>query len=526
MNWKRIGRALVCLLVVCCLLLNMFPARAQATGVELIVGTAISFAAVYVVASVLIGLGVLPDPTEPGFFDDLVDSVCSFLADAGLVVNGMISIWAISNGNCKYAVDQSLIETIRDWLFAERVLVDAVDPDTVVPAVSFPFSSLPEWNTAVYPYFVIIGNPKLTLPTSYYLFCSEYPLISIGVSPAIYLVNEQRSGMLCCYYAGGTHEWQSWDSGRYTAAKFQNSEDSPNAYEYVAFSSHDIYDKAEALFYPASDYVFENIVVTTEDLTLAHVPSSDEVLAEGYISWAENSIALPNATSEDDKEALPVWPLGLGQTYDDTLSLDQDDVWSGASSYEDSTVDTLTGTLSDTMVGSFIDVLVDALTYPLIWAADRVIAGVEAIFVPKADFLTAKVEALRAEFSFADSIMSAGELVGSTLQSLDTSPPVIYIDLGASRGSYQLGGEVPFIDLRWYAEYKPTVDTLLSALLWIVFIWRLFIKRPGIISGMPGDFVMDGLHQIGLVDRLPARNAAYEVQRISNRQSVRKGPGQ
>jgi hypothetical protein len=30
MNWKRIGRALVCLLVVCCLILNMAPVRAQA----------------------------------------------------------------------------------------------------------------------------------------------------------------------------------------------------------------------------------------------------------------------------------------------------------------------------------------------------------------------------------------------------------------------------------------------------------------------------------------------------------------
>jgi len=89
-----------------------------------------------------------------------------------------------------------------------------------------------------------------------------------------------------------------------------------------------------------------------------------------------------------------------------------------------------------------------------------------------------------------------------------------------TRGSYNLGGTVPFIDMSWYAEYKPIGDALLSSLLWVVFIWRQFRQLPGLISGMPGEFnsrVLDVLHI-----SLPSRSMATEVQRQRIKETVRK----
>ena len=94
----------------------------------------------------------------------------------------------------------------------------------------------------------------------------------------------------------------------------------------------------------------------------------------------------------------------------------------------------------------------------------------------------------RAEFAFADAIISTGEYIGSSLSGLTTEPPVIYVNLGDTRGSYNLGGKVAFLDLRWYAEYKPVGDAILSAFLWLCFAWRMYVKAPGIIRGIPGDF--------------------------------------
>lgn len=141
------------------------------------------------------------------------------------------------------------------------------------------------------------------------------------------------------------------------------------------------------------------------------------------------------------------------------------------------------------------------------------------------DYLSSKVNALLNEFSFARSIVETAKAVKNGLAGVTTEPPVIYIHLEDNRGSYDIGGTVPFLDLRWYAEYKPTVDALISAFLWICFAWKMLLKLPGIISGVPGDFVMDSVHHIGMSEHMPVRKAEYEVQRISNREYIRRGPG-
>ena len=168
--------------------------------------------------------------------------------------------------------------------------------------------------------------------------------------------------------------------------------------------------------------------------------------------------------------------------------------------------------LPQTLAGLFTSVIVEPL-----------LAGLSYMFVPSADYLSAKVDAIRAEFGFADGVIAGAEMIRDMFSGLDPEPPVIWIDLNASRGSYDIGDKVKFLDMTLYAEYKPTVDKLLSALIWIVFIWQTFKRLPGIISGVPGDFVMDGIHVLGLEDRLPSRNAAYEIQRRDLRDQIRRG---
>lgn len=67
---------------------------------------------------------------------------------------------------------------------------------------------------------------------------------------------------------------------------------------------------------------------------------------------------------------------------------------------------------------------------------------------------------------------------------LGSRPPIIYIDL--SNKSWAMGGRIAFIDLTWYAEYKTTMDYILSAFLWLLFLWRVFLNLPSILEGLPG----------------------------------------
>ena len=116
---------------------------------------------------------------------------------------------------------------------------------------------------------------------------------------------------------------------------------------------------------------------------------------------------------------------------------------------------------------------------------DALLAALAAAFVPAAGYWDAKIVACRAAFPLFDSIISTGKGLGGFFSGLGTRPPVIYIDLGSST-SWAIGGRTIFLDLTWYSKYKPTMDNVISAFLWLLFAWRLFLKVPGLLRGEGG----------------------------------------
>ena len=154
-------------------------------------------------------------------------------------------------------------------------------------------------------------------------------------------------------------------------------------------------------------------------------------------------------------------------------------------------VGVISGTLTDTkeevvtIAGFLADVAADVKAIPQT-IADAITEVLAAVFVPAEGYIDAKVETLTSKYAFADSIATTGIDLRDFLYSMGSQPPIIYIDLGATRGSYDIGDKEPFVDLTWYAEYKQTVDTILSAFLWLWFAWRMLLALPGIIQGTSG----------------------------------------
>lgn len=116
---------------------------------------------------------------------------------------------------------------------------------------------------------------------------------------------------------------------------------------------------------------------------------------------------------------------------------------------------------------------------------DAILAALAAAFVPAAGYWDAKIAACMAAFPLFNSIVSTGRGLGGFFSGLGARPPVIYIDLGNS-ASWSIGGRQVFLDLTWYAQYKPTVDTILAGFLWGLFLWRLFLRLPGLLRGEGG----------------------------------------
>ena len=115
-------RCLVCLILVCCILVNVSPIRSEAFAgaVTAVVGTT---AAAVVVASAFQALGVMPDSNQTSVFEGYVNDCVSALTASGTFVNGLVSVLQLSDGVIvKNHVNQGIIQSILDWLFAEKVV--------------------------------------------------------------------------------------------------------------------------------------------------------------------------------------------------------------------------------------------------------------------------------------------------------------------------------------------------------------------------------------------------------------------
>lgn len=134
---------------------------------------------------------------------------------------------------------------------------------------------------------------------------------------------------------------------------------------------------------------------------------------------------------------------------------------------------------------SWLESLLNGLWELLQRLADLILNGIKSIFVPSEDYLTAKVNALRENFGFIDSVINTGEYIRDSISG-SSGPPEIYVDLTAADGDTNWGEKVLLTDFSWYAPYKSNVDTVLSAALWAFFGWRVFMRLPGIISGESG----------------------------------------
>lgn len=115
-----------------------------------------------------------------------------------------------------------------------------------------------------------------------------------------------------------------------------------------------------------------------------------------------------------------------------------------------------------------------------------ILDGIKAVFVPSEDYLTNKVNKLRARFSFADSIIGTAEEIFGVFEDYVSTPPKIEINLGdaESKFGYKYGGVALALDMSWYARYKGTVDAVVSAFMLGGFAWRIYHNLPSIISGM------------------------------------------
>ena len=588
MNWKKIGRVLVCVALVLCILVNASPVRAYASMVVAPEVVAVSIHPV--VASIMQAIGISPSLTSQGWAQQraLLDSCVSYLQSLGLCDEVTINVFGLEiKGYSVFGVASSVVDAVRSWLFSSGTLsyvsqsgsgiavsvAGSSSSDALNKSLTSLFDSSPSnllslfSSIGVYENVFVYSLDQKNLFGFYFdssgILCSAAFVNPLGIANSslfglhvfhdleidynfgIQQVTAHSDSIISHYYYPypifyNSSYLQSYSSFAMMDALcfdwskvpiYDDGQASGHSIDFAMFkkestntvlgttSSHyDLRNFWEGKYY-IREFTWNTVefgsYVVSPGFEIGVVAPEDEDLSVAYPEWYNNSISVIDPNTD---EKLTVLPIPQVNTLQGVSGMTQTDIWNGTQAGTNTGTGSQvgTGSLAGTDTETFISSLADAIIAP-------VVNAIREIFVPSEDFLTAKVEALTQKFGFASAIVMTVRALQDGLIGVTTEPPVIYLDLGASRGSYDLGGEVPFLDLRWYAEYKPTVDTLISAFLWICFIWRMLLKLPGIISGMPGDFVAGFAQDMGLSNHLPSRSADLERQRVEIRQSIWKG---
>lgn len=152
------------------------------------------------------------------------------------------------------------------------------------------------------------------------------------------------------------------------------------------------------------------------------------------------------------------------------------------------------GSGSGTGTGStnvYVDMTETNSTLSNIWQTitgipSAIIDGIQSIFVPEDGYFDTKVAQVKAKFSWYEDIVVSWTEFKTALNgiSADTPPSItLSLDNRTFFGQPIGSGSGTALVLDWMYTYRNTIRNLLSAFMWIFFIWRLYCHIPNIIFG-------------------------------------------
>ena len=533
-------KRLLCVLLTLVIIVNipgMVP-KAEAVTPGVVAGT-VAIGATAVVAAMLSGLGVKPG-SDASAWDNLVSQVENHLTGLGYIVDGAIKVASFKPTDdpekLKAAIAQDIVGLTAQWLSDEDIVqrnpsIAVVENSFTYGGITFnitssaPVSAFPfqvKANTSYRPYWLHIAfysTDEIAVDRStvslrgirnglYIYVCGE----TLGRSDSSYglpILNQGND-----YYATSIAAFLGSAGGVVTKSDLDvssvpaNFTDIPAAYP--SWVSSGVAD-AGVTYLPISVTLPGSVPIPTTpptEATEATEPSETaptivtpdilEGMFGGLKGWLESILAAILAAIQAIPEKIDAFQESLTTWWSNTIADIKSwidikiqsiaDWWTTFWADTIATVKALGLTITEFFTVTFpawiTDVKAWALALPKT-ITDAIAVALAAAFVPAAGYWDAKIAACMAAFPLFNSIITTGHGLGGFFSGLGSRPPVIYIDLGNS-ASWAIGGTQKFLDLTWYAQYKPTVDTILSGFLWLLFAWRFFLRLPGLLRGEGG----------------------------------------
>lgn len=163
---NRLFRAFLCMLLICCILINLSPIRAKATLVATTTGYIITVNVTPVVASILTGLGVGAIAASTGVFDSLVADCVSHLQEIGLCDEFSIDVFGYEiDGYSLFGITPRIIEAIRSWLYDSGTVTQSTIVSTTgySASVTSSYSAWPSYRHYAFSYGLLSDDKTKTI---------------------------------------------------------------------------------------------------------------------------------------------------------------------------------------------------------------------------------------------------------------------------------------------------------------------------------------------------------------------------
>ena len=112
---------------------------------------------------------------------------------------------------------------------------------------------------------------------------------------------------------------------------------------------------------------------------------------------------------------------------------------------------------------------------------DSITDKIKYLFIPSGDFFSDKFNQFKSHFAFIDTFTNFVDRFKSI--SNNTSAPVVSVDFSKAESKYNYGGVAFAMDMTWYSRYKPIGDLIITAFVYVFFIWRFYCRIPELIRG-------------------------------------------
>lgn len=302
---SRLFRCTLCLILVCCMIVNCLAIKADAT---LLGGTALALFgddAIALIAACIIGLGVMADTasqTSMLEFRYLCDQAYDAMAAAGeWVVDGAVTVYNCATDLWDYGVDCGMVQWLHDWLFdsgalsvSENYVFMYADSATVMEFYHLAMA---------YPYHCVAYNDT----NDYWYFIGSNGVLSYRINGDGYFIGSEDEKSYFYKVTSASAVSQSYNrAGLFTGT-------------FINISPAGV----------SSDFS------SSLDVSLGTVaPPGTEIkteYGEYIVIVAPNGVPDTggDGSGDDEQPQIPIIPVPIMPSYDDTIQLPQEDIWKG-----------------------------------------------------------------------------------------------------------------------------------------------------------------------------------------------------